>query len=515
MTTVEPRSVQVGDNRYPLVLPSLTDARFHIALVTITLHVLGQTVLGFRVSIPQILVAILAPAVVEFVHTFRSSGAIVWPASAMLTGSGVALIFRVVGTEAGDHWSWLGWHLFALVAVGSLLTKYLITYRGGHVFNPSNVGLVVAFLVLGSHRVEPLDFWWAPMTPGMLTAYLVIVAGGLAITGRLRLAMMGLAFWMTLAGGMGLLAVSGHCMTAAWAPQAVCGAGFWWTVLTSPEVAIFLFFMITDPRTVPVGRTARLAFAVCVGIVSTLLIAPQSTEFGAKVGLLAGLTIMSPIRYGIEGLFAAPGRGLTVRKGVPVGVPALLARGMLIGSAVVGLGAAVVLAGIPARPAVQDIAVPAVETSIDPASLPEVEVRGDVSTLLGELTADGLAVMLAEDLAIENAAMVAGDQRLLLAAATGARLADVERTIDLAVSDGVRVVTEFEFESLTVRSLERDGSQAGAAIAVDATGSSVTITSDPGGTELSRSNHDVALTFVMRQGSDGRWLIADTLTAAD
>ncbi len=515
MTTIEPRSVQLGHNRYALVLPRLSDARLHIALVTVTLHILGQTVLGFRVSVPQILVAIVAPAVVEVVHTFRSSGAIVWPASAMLTGSGVALIFRVVGTEAGDHWSWYGWHLFALVAVGSLLTKYLITYRGGHVFNPSNVGLVVAFLVLGSHRVEPLDFWWAPMRPGMLTAYLVIITGGLAITGRLRLATMGVAFWLTLAGGMGLLAVSGHCMTAAWAPQAVCGAGFWWTVLTSPEVAIFLFFMITDPRTVPTGRTARLAFAVCVGIVSTLLIAPQSSEFGAKVGLLAGLTIMSPIRYGLESLLGSSARGLTVRDGVPVGAPALLARGMAIGSTIVVLGAAVIAAGIPARPTVQAIAVPAVETSIDPATMPEVAVQGDVSTLLGDLTPEGLAVMLAEDLAIENAAMETGDQRMLLGAATGARLADVEQTIDLAVSDGVRAVTEFDFESLTVRSLERDGSQAGAAIAVDATGSSVTITSDPMGTELSRSIHDVALTFVMRQGSDGRWLIADTLTTAD
>ena len=32
-----------------------------------------------------------------------------WPASAMLTGSGVALILRVVGTPAGDPWSTNAW----------------------------------------------------------------------------------------------------------------------------------------------------------------------------------------------------------------------------------------------------------------------------------------------------------------------------------------------------------------------------------------------------------------------
>ena len=54
------------------------------------------------------------------------------------------------------------WYVFSGVAAFSLLTKYAIRYRGSHVFNPSNVGLVVTFLVFGSTRVEPLDFWWAP-----------------------------------------------------------------------------------------------------------------------------------------------------------------------------------------------------------------------------------------------------------------------------------------------------------------------------------------------------------------
>ena len=43
--------------------------------------------------------------------------------------------------------------MFGLVAAAALLTKYLIRYRGSHVFNPSNVGLVAAFVILGSTRV--------------------------------------------------------------------------------------------------------------------------------------------------------------------------------------------------------------------------------------------------------------------------------------------------------------------------------------------------------------------------
>src|SRR5699024_4131501 len=104
------------------------------------------------------------------------------------------------------------------------------------------------------------------------------------------------AFWATLAAGIGILAASGHCMVANWAFAPVCGADFWRVVVTSPEVMIFLFFMITDPRTVPAGRVARIAFGVAVGLASTLLMAPQADEFGAKVGLLAGLVVICAVR---------------------------------------------------------------------------------------------------------------------------------------------------------------------------------------------------------------------------
>ena len=72
-----------------------------------------------------------------------------WPASAMLTGNGVAFVLRVPGTEHGDWWSLNGWWIFAGTAAVSLLSKYVIKWRGNHIFNPSNFGLVLCFLLLG------------------------------------------------------------------------------------------------------------------------------------------------------------------------------------------------------------------------------------------------------------------------------------------------------------------------------------------------------------------------------
>ena len=300
------RAVQVGGRVYPVVLPSIRDARLHLASVIITIHVLGQLAFGFHVSVPQITIAILTCAVIELVHTARREGSIVWPASAMLTGSGIGLILRVVGTERGDHWTFDGWYWYAGIACIAMASKYLIRWNGGHVFNPSNVALVAAFLVAGGDRIEPLDFWWSPLDGPMLLAYGVIIAGGVAITGRLSLLAMGAAFWLAFAASTGVVAASGHAITTRWAFDPVSGASFWWTIVTSPEVLIFLFFMLTDPRTVPQGRVARLVFGVSVGLVATLLLAPQRTEFGAKVAVLGALTIACPLRYALANRLPAP-----------------------------------------------------------------------------------------------------------------------------------------------------------------------------------------------------------------
>ena len=42
-------------------------------------------------------------------------------------------------------------------------------------------------------------------------------------------------------------------MTRPLAPRADHGRYFWWVLVTSPEVLVFLFFMITDPKTTPKG----------------------------------------------------------------------------------------------------------------------------------------------------------------------------------------------------------------------------------------------------------------------
>src|SRR4051794_8784776 len=284
--------VVIRGTPYPVLLPKLRDPRLHLAATITSLQVIGQVGFHFDVSIAQILLSIGTCALLEFGIAFRSQHVLMWPASAMLTGNGVAFVLRVPGTQHGDWWSLRGWWIFVGTAAVALLSKYLVRWRGEHVFNPSNIGLVLCFLVLGRGRANPLDFWWGPMSWWLAIALAVIVTGALAILRRLGLLRVALGFWASFAAGIGLVALAGHAMVARWHLGPVEGFHFWWVLVTSPEVLVFLFFMITDPKTAPRSPRARAVYAVTLGLLSSALIAPTTTEYAAKVALLGTLSIV-------------------------------------------------------------------------------------------------------------------------------------------------------------------------------------------------------------------------------
>jgi len=519
---VTARTLTVGDAAYPLILPNIRDPRLHVAAVIITIHVLGQVALRFQVSVPQILAAILTCAILEIALTFRQAKAFVWPASAMLTGSGVALILRVVGTPADDHWTFFAWYVFAAVAGLALLSKYAIRYHGSHVFNPSNIGLVVAFVVLGTSRVEPLDFWWAPLDVWMLAAYAVILVGGLLITRRLRLLALAATFWVALSAGIGLLAASGHCMTSSWSFAPVCGLDFWRVIVTSPEVMIFLFFMITDPKTVPAGRVGRVAFGLLVAVMSTLLMAPQTDEFGTKVGLLAGLVVMCAVRPLLDRVLPEPKsaaddlRGFASRLVTGGDQTAGIARvGVRVGLAVLAvlaLGAGVVFAGTPARGVVVAARAEILKrlpTDIDPATLPPITVGQDVIDFDHNLAGPGMqavVVTLAQNLELENQALLGHDETILPTVDHGDRLIEMQGRLQDAKASGTTVVTHYQFDSIDVSLLVPFGRQDGLSLGLAAKGTMVQETYDATGNLQGRTSAPFAQTFAMRRATGARWL---------
>jgi Na+-transporting NADH:ubiquinone oxidoreductase subunit NqrB len=275
-----------------VVFPSLRDPRLKLSVVIIALQVLGQTSLGFKLSIAQILVTVGACAIVDVAVTLHRQHVLAWPASALLTGNSVAFILRASGTRHGDWWTLHGIQYFLLAALLSLLSKYLIQVGGRHLFNPSNVGLVWTLLIIGPVHVFPQYLWWGPIGVPVVLALVVIVAGAIWILRSVRMFGMAISFLVTLAALVGIFALSGRSFVAIWHSGPVSGFSYWLDICLSPELLIFVFFMMSDPKTTPRTRRGRVIYGAATAVLAASLLVWQSTEFGVKLGILASLTLV-------------------------------------------------------------------------------------------------------------------------------------------------------------------------------------------------------------------------------
>jgi len=281
--------IVVRGRAIPVVLPKRSDPRLKLSATIITLTILGLTVLNFQVSIPQILVTVGLCALIEATVTFRREGILAWPASAIQTGVSVAFIFRVGGTQHGDWWSVQGLGYFALVVALCMLPKYLLRVNGRHIFNPSNIGIVWGLLLIGPSYVFSEHLWWDSIGVPVAISLIVIFGGAWWVLRQVRMIPMTVAFLGTFFVLIAIFALAGKEYVATWHQGPVSGAFYWYTVAFSPELLIFVFFMITDPQTAPKSPRGRIIYGVATAVVAAGLILLQTTEFGIKVAILSSL----------------------------------------------------------------------------------------------------------------------------------------------------------------------------------------------------------------------------------
>jgi hypothetical protein len=363
----------------------------------------------------------------------------------------------------------------------------------------------------------------------MIAAYAVIIVGGLMITRRLHLLPMAAAFWLALAAGTGILAGSGHCMITDWSFTPVCGTDFWRTIVTSPEVLIFLFFMITDPKTVPSGHVGRVAFGLLVAVASTLLMAPQTNEWWTKVGLLSGLVLVCAVRPLLDRIVPEPRSAADdVRRfatrlatGDSAGARGLRGAGRLAlaAASVLVLGVGIVVAGTPARgvpvPDVDEI-LRRVPHQVDTATFPTITVPQEVGEFDLSLVGPGaqqLVLTLSENLLLENEALRRGDEEILKAVDHGDRLEEMQERARNGIATGRTTISTYDIDDVTMSLVVAFGRQNGLSIGLDSVGTVTDDTYDASGALISRTSSPFAQMFVIRRATGGRWLNVAVLPA--
>ena len=523
------RAVRLFGREYAVILPSLRDPRMHVAAVLVTLQALGQTVLGFRLSVAQILICLATGALIEFGVAFFKDTAIMWPASGLLTGNSTAFILRTPGTLHGQWWSTHGIWIFVGVVAISMASKYLIRWRGRHIFNPSNLGLVVAFVALGPKLTEPQDLWWIPPGPWLIVTYAVLVIGGLLIAWELRLLGLELAFMAGFAAftAVALALVPDHCMVASWHVAPMCGRELWQILVTSPELLVFGLFMIPDPRTVPDGPVARVAFGMMVAILAVLLIGPTTLEFWTKTALLASLVIACALRFALARFLfpleardrqRAGRRRLSWRLPVALVIALLLvgtlpvaadlsthtpepAAGLADGSTpslppTIGAGPAIggwvsssAAAALP-PPRGSGPASASAQLWILPP-IPDVTIASNVVAFDQSVpkSATRMAHDAVLDLIIESEARRAHDLKLAETGATGDGLKEFTDVIRQDIASGKIIQKTYTFDKVSLNLfLPKFSSQASRLVGVTLTGTSTFITRDASGNVLSQSS---------------------------
>lgn len=173
-------------------------------------------------------------------------GRVVNIASAYITGISLALLTK---PQANILWP------FALGAFLAIASKYVLVYRNRHLWNPSN--FAIAFMVLAAaNSVAILSHQWG----NDLRINLVIWAFGLIIAARARVLHVTLTY---VACFLGLAIVRnliiGGPLLAELAP------------ITGPMYQLFVFFMVTDPRTTVSTRRGRMIVVALVALFEAVI----------------------------------------------------------------------------------------------------------------------------------------------------------------------------------------------------------------------------------------------------
>ena len=236
------------------MLPPSTRARWkslisldnrYLAPAFITCILLGGHLsFGILESYPKTLLAIVVSILLELVLGRIFYRKWLHPASAYITGISVGILIR-----SPAFWP------YALCSAISITSKYVLRVKGRHLWNPSNFGISV-MLFLAGDTVASLSIQWG----NYLWPMLVIWALGSIIIWRLR------RFHITATYVVSFIAfallrswITGNPWLSEIAP------------ITGPMYQLFIFFMITDPKTTVRSKTGQCIVVFAVALLETVL----------------------------------------------------------------------------------------------------------------------------------------------------------------------------------------------------------------------------------------------------
>jgi Na+-transporting NADH:ubiquinone oxidoreductase subunit NqrB len=194
--------------------------------------------------------------------------------SPLITALGLSLLLRT------DHMMTM-----ALAAGGAIASKFFFQTDQKHFFNPANFGIILALVLTQDAWVSPGQ-WGEDLWYGLI----FLGAGGIVLkrVGR----------WDTTALFLGSYALLEALRNLY--------LGWTWDVWThrmmSGSLLLFALFMITDPRSIPNARPARLIWAVAIAGLTFIL----RNQVYLTTAVFWSLFLLTPLTILLDKLWTAP-----------------------------------------------------------------------------------------------------------------------------------------------------------------------------------------------------------------
>ena len=256
------------------------DPRYLIAFLITLVLLAAQFRYHMFGGYERLAVALAVCMATEALLSWFDRGNVVNLQSAYISGISLTLLIKPQGAAL---WP------FALGGFLAIASKYVLRYRDNHLWNPTNFA-ISALLLAAPDRVSVLSHQFG----NDLATNLVIWTFGLIIAARVGVLHITLTY---LAGFLILGVLRASALGLPVLPEIA--------PITGPMYQLFVFFMITDPRTVVKGRRKQMVVASLIAVVETLIRyaadrgGPLPTGFTAAPAFFA-LATVGPVAKWID-----------------------------------------------------------------------------------------------------------------------------------------------------------------------------------------------------------------------
>lgn len=166
--------------------------------------------------------------------------------SAYISGVSLTILLR---PQAGLWWP------FVIGAFLTIASKYVLRYRGRHLWNPSNLGIAV-LLLLAPSQIAILSHEFGNDVAGNAVIWVL----GLLVASRAKVLHISVTYATSfVAFALVRSAINGSPPMAEIAP------------LTGPMYQLMVFFMLTDPRTTVGTKRGRMVVVALIALLESLI----------------------------------------------------------------------------------------------------------------------------------------------------------------------------------------------------------------------------------------------------